>query len=533
MFCESEIMSLPINNLNINDHIKYRIRSQNNDNNSKNSAVKNNTVSSQHSFGAAADVLTSVFKWCDANPVGGVIAIDIVSTDIPRTYVDLKTAGPAAAVETIRREFSGTFVDCIMPGFIVLGAGKLLNSAFMKRFNTDMTSSWASSEALDKLASIYKPIATSTSTYKIHDFVKNTLNSLKGFDTDAWVDFSKKIPKNKMDKIIDKLTGVINNDKLSRKETKKALDEIYKNITNETNCSNTIKFKGDKKNYGSNLSDLLRDTVEIGRKFKNDKITSNLDDFIKKSKKMLTAKSLIGLAITLPIAMSLQAINRYLTRKKYKVEGAPIYKDFEKGNANHKKMNDKEKNIFFGEKILASVAMTALAALSLKKKPSLSMLQFNGLFPSMDQCRIISLVTFISRLFASEDKNELRESFIRDAISFASFYFLGDYVAKGTASLFEKYNKDVKLINRFAKSSKDDSIFKKFKIWASDTALKSFDEIKGKKATNLRSVAQAAGLAFSLVTLGILLPVYNRKITEKKVKSQEKVKINQENVKNT
>ncbi|OLA94316.1 MAG: hypothetical protein BHW64_04380 [Candidatus Melainabacteria bacterium LEY3_CP_29_8] len=99
--------------------------------------------------------------------------------------------------------------------------------------------------------------------------------------------------------------------------------------------------------------------------------------------------------------------------------------------------------------------------------------------------------------------------------------------------MFEKYNKDVKLVNRFAKSSKNDSIFKKFKIWASDTALKSFDEIKGKKATNLRSVAQAAGLAFSLVTLGILLPIYNRKITEKKVKNQEKVKINQENVKNT
>lgn len=523
MFCESEIMSLPINSLNINDNIKYKIKNQNSNNNNEH-ALKSNILSNKQSFGGAADVLTSVFKWCDANPVGGVIAIDIVSTDIPRTYVDLKTAGPAAAVETIRREFSGTFVDCIMPGFIVLGAGKLLNSAFMKKFNTNMTSSWASEEALDKLSSIYKTTKTASNANNVtKNFVSNTLKNISGLDVDNWVKFSDKIPETKMKEIIDKLTNIINNDKLTHKETKKVINDVYKTITSETNCSNTIKFKGDKKNYGSNLEDLLRDIVDLGRKFKNDKVNSNLDDFIKKSKKMLTTKSLIGLAITLPIAMSLQAINRYLTRKKYNIEGAPIYKDFEKGNANHKKMDEKEKKIFFGEKILASAAMTGLAALSLKKKPSLSMLQFNGLFPSMDQCRIISLVTFISRLFSSEDKNELRESFIRDAISFASFYFMGDYVAKGTASLIEKYNKDVKLINRFSKSSKDDSIFKKFQIWASDTALKSFDEVKGKKATNLRSVAQAAGLAFSLVTLGIILPIYNRKITEKKVQRQKEM----------
>ncbi|UKI41861.1 MAG: hypothetical protein L6V95_02195 [Candidatus Melainabacteria bacterium] len=84
--------------------------------------------------------MTTALKWCDTNPVGGVIAIDTLSTNIPRTYVDLKTTDPAAAIETMRREFSGTFVDCIMPGFIVLGAGKLLNSSFMKKFSTDMTS---------------------------------------------------------------------------------------------------------------------------------------------------------------------------------------------------------------------------------------------------------------------------------------------------------------------------------------------------------------------------------------------------------
>ena len=70
------------------------------------------------------------------------------------------------------------------------------------------------------------------------------------------------------------------------------------------------------------------------------------------------------------------------------------------------------------------------------------------------------------------------------------------------------------------------NIFNKFKVWAKGTDLKSFDEIKGKKATNLRSVAQAAGVAFSLITLGIILPIYNRKITEKKVKQQKEMDAN-------
>ena len=44
-----------------------------------------------------------------------------------------------------------------------------------------------------------------------------------------------------MQKIIDKLTEIINNDKLSSKDTKKAIDEVYKTITNETKCSNNLK----------------------------------------------------------------------------------------------------------------------------------------------------------------------------------------------------------------------------------------------------------------------------------------------------
>ena len=67
--------------------------------------------------------------------------------------------------------------------------------------------------------------------------------------------------------------------------------------------------------------------------------------------------------------------------------------------------------------------------------------QFKGIFPTMDQARIISTATFASRMGASEDKNELREATVRDIATFSSFYFLGDYVAKGIATLLEHSHK--------------------------------------------------------------------------------------------
>ena len=92
------------------------------------------------------------------------------------------------------------------------------------------------------------------------------------------------------------------------------------------------------------------------------------------------------------------------------------------------------------------------------------MFQFEGLFPTMDQCRWISTATFVSRVFASEDRNELRETTIRDALTYSSLYFLGDYVSKGVATVMEKVNPKVKLLNRTV-SDKDMNIFGKMKNW--------------------------------------------------------------------
>ena len=69
--------------------------------------------------------------------------------------------------------------------------------------------------------------------------------------------------------------------------------------------------------------------------------------------------------------------------------------------------------------------------------------------------------------------------------------------------------------------------FKQFGNWIKNTDLKTAAEVSSTKVRNLRNLCRVADIAFSIITLGILLPKYNRKVTERKVeqaKKQEQLK---------
>ena len=63
---------------------------------------------------------------------------------------------------------------------------------------------------------------------------------------------------------------------------------------------------------------------------------------------------------------------------------------------------------------------------------------------------------------------------------------------------------------------------KQFGNWIKNTELKSAAEIADIKTRNLRNICRVADIAFSVVMLGILLPKYNRSVTEKKVAEAKK-----------
>lgn len=484
------------------------------------------TSNKQQSFKGLGDFVTSGLQLCDQYPMVGVSVVDLTSTIIPRTAVDAQT-GPAAALETLRRESSGLIVNCLTPSLFVLGMSKLLNKPIMKDFKgIDMSSSWLNEDSLEKLTGIY------AKTKDPESYVRETLNSLEGLSGNEFVKFSDKLSHEDCEKAVKLLTEEIKNPG-ANKEFKKPINKAYEYIVGQTKAGETIRFIGDvdpktgeKKLFSSNLSDLLRDKVDLGRKlYKHPEILENpetLKAFKKSALSLINKKSIAGLAIIFPLAMSMQAINRAITRKKYKTKGAPIYKDFGKGKV-QKEMTAKQKTEFFGLKCLAAAGMVGLAITSMMKKPNMKMFQFKGMFPTVDQTRWIATATIASRFFASEDKNELREAVVRDTTVFAGLYFLGDYVAKTAAMIMEKANSKVKLINRLDLA--DDTKAKSSKLWnwVKNHKLKSFDEVADKGTKNMRSYCQVANIGFSILVLGLLIPFYNRYVTNKKIQKEKEL----------
>ena len=527
-------------------------------NNNKNTAPQNFKGAG---IDAAFNLLDKGFSVLDKNAMIQVSFVDTVSTNIPRTLVDLKT-GLAAALETFRREFSGLFVNCLMPGLVVKGLASVLPKA--KEFEgTNVVNSWANGVAIDRLKSVYNKAQTSGAKDKTRAYVENALASLEGLDGSTWVKFADKAATPEYAQAVDAITEAIGK---TGKERKSLLKQAQSKLVGLTKTENILRFNGGAQ---SNLEETLRDGADLGSKFNKvksrtiktigetvddvvtpetaSKITGSIDNYGEKLKGFVNKKSLIGMGIVIAIAVSIQSINRAITRKQFKADGAPIYKDFGKKDTTQK-MDEKQKKAFFGKKLLAAGGMYGLAALSMMKKPSLGMFQFSGIFPTMDQCRWIASSTFASRMLAAEDENELRETTVRDLASFAGLYFLGDYVKKGVASGIEALSKtkqgkklfggEVTLLNRLKDVPKPvlapgASSLKKigsqvgfrakqFGNWIKNTELKGAAEVANVKTRNLRNICRVADIAFSIVMLGILLPRYNRSVTEKKVAAAKK-----------
>ena len=523
----------------------------------RNNAPQGNNIAknvTNPSFNGLADGAIWLVQQCEKQPMVNVSVLDLSTAIIPRTIVETKESNGYAGFEAFRRESSGLIVNCIIPSFIVMGVAALLQRPVMKGFNkANLVNTWANEDAINKIHKYYHEASGADRQEKIYNTFRDQLGNLVGVDgketkdfadilkikTDADGKFTGKIGNEKVHNAVTELVNLTQSDKFSSKAFKKA----YNDIVSETLIAENIKFKGDKSFFSNNLESLCEDTVKMLRGVVKENITETdkLTKYFKNAKKLVNWKSIGGLGIIIPLALSMQSINRWITYKMSGRKGAPIYKDFAK-DSEHKELTPKEKKELAAQKVISIGSMLGVCGLSMfMDRPILkNIFQFKGIFPTMDQARIISTATFASRMGVSEDKNELREATVRDIATFSSFYFLGDYVAKGIATFLEHKNKDkgVHLINRLKDApDKDANIFKKFWHWAKHTSLKSSDELKTVKDKRLRTICQIGNIVFSLLALGVFIPIYTRSKTNKKhaeeLAKQQNEKINSSSIANT
>lgn len=476
--------------------------------------------------GLGAIALAGIQK-CEQVPMINVAVIDMLSAILPRTIVESMTNW-FAGFEAFRRESSGLIVNCLIPSFITLGIAKCLNPAFMPK-GVNMSRSWASVDMIQKASEYYEG---ASSKDKVKESLKKLIENIEGVDGDKHVKFSE-ILKDDIEGYAKQLADISRKDIKNyemRKEVGKVTDEIIK----KTKVSENITVE---KINAQSVNSMLEDSVKFFREFQRADGKMNISEFAKVNKKFVRTKSLLGLAVVLPLAASMQYINRWITGKVSGTKGAPIYDDFAKGKENIEE-NPKAKEGLLRQKLISISSMITVSLLSLTKMPNMKMLDFKGMFPTMDQARIISTTTFASRMAAADDKNELAEATVRDIATFASLYYLGDVAAKGAATIIQNKT-GVKLLNDMKPLEGNEGLWKRFKHWMKDVNVKSSNEVVSKteealkstkptkeqakiiekelkKAVNYRSYCQLTNLGVSLALLGLIIPIFTRRKTKRK-----------------
>ena len=504
----------------------------------------------QTSFTGLGSLALKGIQKCEESPMINVAVLDLSTAILPRTFFETfigskkkdengnetreRKLNIMGGFEAFRREGSGLLINCMIPSFIVMGAAKLLNRPIMGAFNkSNLTRSWANGDTINCVSKYYKNAQGASKEDRVFSTLKSMFDDIEGVDGYIGKGGLKKFKEifANDEEYTNHLRKMAKNI-VSEKPEKGYTTEMYKYLVRKSGIAENIKFSKDSGFFSSSLGhlcdsvgDVLHGASKEGILTPNANITANEGNFVKylsKAKHLVNAKSIAGLGMIIPLAVAAQPINRWITHKLSGKKGAPIYNDDKE-----RILTPEEKKQLTARKFIDVPLMWGVAALSmLMDRPSLKMFQFKNIFPTMDQARIISAATFSSRLAAAEDKNELHENTIRDIATFSSFYFLGDYAAKGIATFLEKHNKDgIKLINRLKDANPNDNIMKKFWNWAKHTKMKSTDELSAisnealrTKAKNLRAICQAGNLAFSLLSLGIFIPLYTRTQTNKKEK---------------
>lgn len=534
-------------NSNLNSNIQLNNRKNNRRNDQTNSPSFN---------GLGADIGASLLKGvqhCEKNPMLNVAVIDLATAIVPRSIFESFT-NLFAGFEAFRRESSGLIINCLIPGFLALGAAKLFNKAVVGK-NADLSTCWSGKDGVNTVANYYEN-APSTEAYasglaKYNDPKKarvfathyNILSSATGVDGNETKKFGEIVGYD-LHSAAEKLTEATFEEKPKMsfvermknmfKKSPSHIDSAYEQTARATHITESLTFGHGKNKFTSDLKSTMKNTSSLLKGLVKEGAESpeQIASLAKRAKKLVNVKSGVAMAIILPLAASAQYINRWITTKTSGVTGAPIYNDFGKEENKIVKTPEqikKDKQDLLKQKVISIGSMVGVACLSMMKLPTLSTLknifQFKGQFPTMDQARAISTVTFGSRMAVSEDKNELAEATGRDIVTFSSMYFLGDYAAKGYASHLEK-TEGVKLINRTKTVDKNANVFKKIGNWVVNSHLKSGDELVAdathslEEMKHMRTKCQMANLGSSLLILGLIVPIYTRMKTAKNHKKE-------------
>ena len=500
---------------------------------SVNSSLQNkNHRTSQPSFsngGAILAALARPLQSFDTNPIAGVIFLDITSAIAPNTAIDTVKRNPDQGFETFRRESSGLIVNCLLPGFFVPGVAYLAKKGFLGSAFSNIAAHkiWANKDNIDETTANWKKVSHIEDERKrVEAFLQEGFKNLQSNEQSKLLLDTTDASQKQRDAALKNLANAI----LDSKEKNtgisgKTLDAIHYDLATVYGQSKSITIKGNT-TYTTSLKNYIRDNFSMSRAFMDKSINhSNIDDFSKNLKKLLVFKSVATMVGVGALALSMQAINRAITEKMTGRKGYSGYKDL----SIEAQPTEEEKQKLRRGKFLSAAWFTGLAFVSMGKLNA-GIWNFAAPTTTMDQARTLSLLTDFGRVSAADEKNELKDTTLRDTVIFMNLYVLGDYIQKGVVEIAQKMHKkkhglDLNLMNEAEKPDVNASMLKKIGHWVKGKSVKSFEEIEGTatnllkdaKTTQLRknivTAANLTGIGYSLIALGIVIPILIAKMT--------------------
>ena len=302
-------------------------------------------------------------------------------------------------------------------------------------------------------------------------FFDGFLQNIKGLNGTEW----KKISDTAKDDIVDGLVSLAEKTELLSKakgadksklakEVKALKNTVVSKVTKDTGAQASFKMNAGAglKDVSSSIGELVDNAVSLSNAFKS-KSKDTLPNFVKALKGNKVASTLLGMGICAAMCISVQPINRYLTKKRTGSDGFVGVEG--KGGDNSKG--------FKAAKAAAGIAFPIFSLKTIGKMSDLvSNIQFNSKVPTLNQFKFLYGFTIGSRFLSSRDSNELRESVIKDTLGYTNWLILGGMVSKLTARALG----GKELINNPVAQEGKKGLGYAFK-WLSKASVKSFDEV--------------------------------------------------------
>lgn len=491
----------------------------------------NNIINSNINFRGPLDgAVTGLLRTCDMNEMVNAVGLDVGAMVIPRAYYDTKNRNQYAGTETFFREISGTFINCLAAGIFAKWIARFMANRGDVKINPN---NWFSKDSMDTLQAAWngdtkkyvKNVFENISGrdgHKINEFKNINWKKVDWIDEEKWnnIKWKDKQYKNIQNKLtskdgfIDTMSKIIEDKSIAEADKNHVLSIMEKRLTNALGAERDIELniKGNK--LSARLDNILRDTHDMGKDvfgINRGKDAKKILDRISKVNKTKAFGAIAGASI---LGLTNQFINRKITEKRTGKKGFVGEVDF----TSTFRGETKKDNLLLVKKLGASALMIGMvtSVMGVKNlKQFTKKLEFTGPITSGNAIKTVYAANIVGRFMAADNGTELRESMTRDYLGFLNWLVFGGFAAKGVANLLDKQGKN--LFN-YSKEGKG------LKHWLNDMTLKSHNEIasKGKEFAKKNmwkvNIAQAAGIAYSAITLGILLPMMNAKITEHKSK---------------